>query len=36
MTLKKRNVYILHVFLAQARPILVWPEFSWIPVINGL
>ncbi|RHX78648.1 hypothetical protein [Leptospira yasudae] len=22
-------------FLAQARPILVWPEFSWIPVING-
>ncbi len=22
-------------FLAQARPILIWPEFSWIPVING-
>ncbi|MDV6236282.1 hypothetical protein CH379_011665 [Leptospira ellisii] len=22
-------------FLAQARPVLVWPEFSWIPVING-
>lgn len=21
--------------LGQARPILVWPEFSWIPVING-
>ncbi|XDD52389.1 hypothetical protein AB3N59_18815 [Leptospira sp. WS92.C1] len=21
--------------LAQARPILVWPEFSWVPVING-
>ncbi|WP_078131689.1 hypothetical protein [Leptospira kirschneri] len=22
-------------FLAQARPVLIWPEFSWIPVING-
>ncbi|AOP36521.1 hypothetical protein A0128_21165 [Leptospira tipperaryensis] len=21
--------------LAQARPVLVWPEFSWVPVING-
>ncbi|TGK33880.1 hypothetical protein EHQ12_14490 [Leptospira gomenensis] len=23
-------------FIAQARPVLMWPEFSWIPVINGV